>query len=585
MKYCTHNCGELRVKDVGTTVKLVGWVDSIRHYGKIAFINLRDRYGITQVVVKNIALIEVVKKIGHEWVISITGTVLSRPEGMANPKLLTGDIDVEVTQVDIISQSNVPPFVITDDTKAKDELRLRYRYLDLRRHLMQYAIIFKSHLYHAVREYLHGFGFVDVETPILGRSTPEGARDFLVPSRLQPGKFYSLVQSPQIYKQLLMIAGFDKYYQLARCLRDEDQRKDRQLEFTQLDIEMAFVEEDDILELIEGLMKYVFKKLLNIEIATPFKRMQYKVAIEKYGSDKPDIRYDILLQDVTEVAKKSEFQKFKEKVKCLKFERELSRKEIDELETIVKGYGMELYWIKYTNGNFSGPICKFFTNELLEELKSLVISESSSAFVLLFTTGNEPRVSLALGGVRNALIAKFSEESGDLISNQETDMKKNYEFMWVIDFPMFERDENTNQLMPSHHVFVMPKDPKQLENKPENAIGKLYDLVLNGVELGTGSIRVHNRELQEKIMEIIGFDKENRGKNFGCLLEALEYGAPPHGGIALGLDRLIMTMLEKKSIQDVIAFPKTLTGLGLLEGIPSEVEPAQLDEVHIKVKK
>jgi aspartyl-tRNA synthetase len=571
MKYRTHNCGQLRKADAGTTVKLTGWVDSVRQHGKVAFLNLRDRYGITQVVAKDEKLLSSMKDVGHEYIIAITGNVIARPEGMTNPDIPTGEIDVEATQIDVVSHSNVPPFVITDDVTAKDELRLKYRYLDLRRPPMQDAIVFKSRLYQAIRTYLHDRDFIDIETPILGRSTPEGARDFLVPSRLHPGEFYSLVQSPQVYKQLLIIAGFDKYYQLARCLRDEDQRKDRQLEFTQLDIELAFVEEEDVLQLTENLMQHVFSEVMDMSIETPFKRMPYKNAIDDYGTDKPDTRYEFKLINVTDVARKSDFRVFKEKeqVKCIVLPKALSRREIDELATVAKGYGMQLSWLKFTDEGFSGPICKFFTPELLKEFEPFV--GTFPAATLLFAAGDK-RASLALGGVRTAFIASH-------VPPQE-----GYNFVWVTDIPMFERDEATNKVVAAHHPFVMPQDPKQLENDPEDVIGRFYDLVLNGVELGSGSIRVHIRELQEKIMEIVGFTKEQRTRDFGCLLEALDYGPPPHGGIALGLDRLAITMLNKSSIQDVIAFPKTLTGLGLLEGIPSPVEEKQLKEAHIKIE-
>jgi aspartyl-tRNA synthetase len=568
MRYYTHSCGELRKRDIGKTVKLAGWVDSIRYHGKVVFINLRDRYGITQIVVRDEQHLNITKKIGHEWVITVNGKVLARPKGMENPNLSTGEIDVEAVQIEIISPSKVPPFVIVDDVKAKDELRLKYRYLDLRRPLMQKALMFKSQLCHEVRSYLHKQGFIDIETPILGRSTPEGARDFLVPSRLHPGKFYSLVQSPQIYKQLLMIAGFEKYYQIAKCLRDEDQRKDRQIEHTQIDIEVSFVDEEEIFGLIEGLMKHIFKKLLNIELNPPFDRLTYKDAIRKYGTDKPDVRYELFIEDVTRIAKKSSFQIFEksEKVWCIVVDKLLTRKEIDGLTTIARGYGVGLSWLKYADNTFSGPLVKFFTQDSLKDLIG-----KRQVCTLLFTAGEE-RALFALGGIRNELIANHVPP------------KKEYKFVWITDFPIFERDKNTGEIVPNHHIFVMPKDLTQLEGNPELIIGKLYDLVLNGVELGSGSIRVHTRELQERLMKIIGIDGERREQNFGCLLSALEYGAPPHGGIALGLDRIAMSMLNTNSIQNVIAFPKTLTGLGLLEGIPSEVEKEQLDEVHLKIK-
>ena len=565
----THTCGELKKSNTGAKVLLAGWIDSIRHHGKVCFMNLRDRYGTTQIVVKDEELLNKVRELGHEWVISVEGEVLKRPNGMENPSLSTGEIDVEANKIVVISKSKVPPFVITDELKAKDELRLKYRYLDLRRSPVQGAIIFKSKLYQSIMEYLHNQGFVNIETPILGRSTPEGARDFLVPSRFHPGKFYSLTQSPQIYKQLLIIAGFDRYYQLAKCFRDEDQRKDRQLEFTQLDVELAFADEEEVFKLTEGLMEYIFMKVLGIKLHTPFKRITYKESIEKYGSDKPDTRYNLFLTDVSELVQKSEFKIFKsaDSVKCIIWAGDIPRKELDNFDTIVKGYGLGFSWLKFIGGEWSGPICKFFTKEILKEFR---LSKDST---LLFVAGDQKRASEALGGVRRELIDKFCQK------------RKEYDFVWVTDFPMFKRDEETHKLVPSHHIFVMPKEPELLKNNPESATGRLYDLVLNGVELGTGSIRIHIRNLQERVMEIIGLDKDRRMRDFGCLLEALEYGAPPHGGIALGTDRLIGVMLNLPSIQDVIAFPKTLTGVGLLEGIPSEVDKGQLNELHIKVEK
>lgn len=569
MKLRTHNCGELRKTDEGTVVKLIGWVASMRHHGKVGFINLRDRYGLTQIVVKEDNLLEKIKTIGNEWVISVNGKVVLRPEGMKNPAISTGEIDVETETIDVVSGSVVPPFVITDEAKAKDELRLEYRWLDLRRRPMQDAMIFKSKLIHSISEYLQNQDFVSVETPILGRSTPEGARDFLVPSRIHPGKFYSLVQSPQIYKQLLMIAGFDKYYQFARCMRDEDQRKDRQLEFTQLDIEMSFIEEVDIFNLIEGLMKYMFKKLLNIELKTPFERISYNYSLETYGTEKPDLRYELHLKDVTELCHKTDFNIFKsaEAVKCLILEEDVSRKTIEEYESVVKNYGMGLAWLKYVDSKASGTAAKFFNADMIEELK---LKGNS---VILFVAGERKRVSEALGGIRT-----------HIINSQISPKPAEYKFLWVTDFPMFDRDAETKKLVTSHHAFVTPKDPAMMESNPDATIGKLYDLVLNGVELGSGSIRPHTRELQEKILKTIGMDKESQEANFGCLLRALEYGAPPHGGIALGIDRFAAILLGMSSIQDVLAFPKTLSGVGLLEGIPSEVTEDQLDELHIKIK-
>ncbi|MFA5031575.1 MAG: aspartate--tRNA ligase [bacterium] len=573
MKLRTHNCGELRKENENNTVKLAGWVEGLRLHGKVAFINLRDRYGITQVVVKEDSLLEEIKAIGNEWVIAVTGKVVSRPTGMENLKMDTGQIDVEAEKIEILSNSAVPPFVITDEITAKDELRLKYRYLDLRRISMQKAIIFKSKLMYLISEHLQSQDFINVETPLLGRSTPEGARDFLVPSRIHKGKFYSLVQSPQIYKQLLMIAGFEKYYQFARCMRDEDQRKDRQPEFTQLDIELSFIDEEEIFVLIEKLMQYVFSKLCNIQLNIPLRRMTYNEALETYGSDKPDLRYELYLKDVTELCHKTDFNIFKsaQAVKCLFFETDVSRKMIAEFENVAKGYGMGLGWLKYADNTFSGSVAKFFNPEALKELENLTGSKPGS---LLFVAGERKRANEALGGIRNYII-----------NNYLLQRPGQYEFTWITDFPMFDRDAVTKKLVTAHHAFVTPKDETNMESNPDATIGRLYDLVLNGVELGSGSIRPHTRELQEKILGVVGMDAESREANFGCLLKALEYGAPPHGGIALGVDRFTAILLGMNSIQDVIAFPKTLSGVGLLEDIPSEATEAQLEELSIKIKK
>jgi aspartyl-tRNA synthetase len=567
----THTCGELRETDVGKRVTLMGWIDSLRDHGAILFVNLRDRYGITQIVIKDAELKAKIRKFGHETVISAKGEVIRRPKGMENPELSTGKIDVAATEISLISKSKVPPFVITDEVKAKDELRLKYRYLDLRRRPMQEAIIFRSQATQVVRNYLNSLGFLDIETPILAKSTPEGARDFLVPSRVHPGKFYALAQSPQLYKQVLMVAGFDRYYQLAKCFRDEDQRGDRQPEHTQIDIEMSFVTEEDVFEVVEGLMKELFKKTLDAEIKTPFKQITFKEAMENYGIDKPDTRFELLIKDVTDIAKKGAYRIFNDApmIKSLVWDGTLTRKELDEVEKIVKSYGGKgISWMKFENENFTGGISKFFNQKVLQELKEKLQVKSPST--ILFTAGGWKDSLSALGGVRVNFIEKLTPS-------------RKFEFVWVRDFPLLEYSEEEQNWIPSHHIFTMPKEPASIDTDPSSSIAKHYDLVLNGTELGSGSIRIHIRELQEKVMKIIGLSDKEIEEQFGFLLDALEYGAPPHGGIALGFERILTIMKGMKNIQEVIPFPKTLTGTGLLEDIPSEIDQDRLKELNVKL--
>lgn len=568
----THTCGKLRINDKGNPCILIGWVDTIRDHGKVIFINLRDRYGITQIVVKNENLIKMVKKIGHEWVMQVKGKVAEREQGMKNSLLETGEIECIAEDIEIISKSKVPPFVIEDEVRAKDELRLKYRYLDLRRRPMQEALILKGKVVQSIRKYLEDLDFIEIETPILGKSTPEGARDFLVPSRLQQGKFYSLTQSPQIYKQLLMVAGFDRYYQFARCLRDEDQRSDRQPEHTQIDIEMSFVDEEQIFEIVEGLVKFIFKNTLNQNVKIPFRRMPRSEAMSKFGTDKPDMRYNFFIEDITSILKESKFNIFRqaECIKALPYTQDLSRKEIDGLSKIVEDYplanGLGLTYLKFKDGKWQGPIVKFLNDKHFSVLNSKLLTPNSKLLTILLVAGKSKPASEALGAVRKELLTShFSLPTS------------HFSFVWIYDFPLFEYNQETDSYEPCHHIFTMPKivDGQQLT---VNSKGRLYDLVLNGVELGSGSIRIHKRELQEKVMDIAGVNKEP----FKCLLDALDYGAPPHGGIAIGLDRLILTMLGKTNLQDVIAFPKTITGTGLLENIPAEVTEQQLKEAHIK---
>ena len=565
----THTCGELRKSHIGKRVTLLGWISSLRDHGGIFFINLRDRYGVTQVVVDKRELIDRVKRWRSEFIIEVTGEVRERPPDAINPNMATGEIEVLADDVHLVAEAKVPPFVIADDVKVRPELRLRYRYLDLRRPAVQRNIILRATVVREIRRYLDEHGFIEIETPILAKSTPEGARDFLVPSRNFPGKFYALAQSPQLYKQLLMVAGFDRYYQLAKCLRDEDPRKDRQPEFTQVDLEMSFVTEDDVFELVEGLMSHLWKTVLGVELESPFVRMTYREAMERFGTDKPDMRFGYELRDVTPIAKASDFRIFKQadKVVALLWQDELSRKEIEELETIAKEAGVGgLVFMRVKDGTIAGGVSKYFSEELQKGLLKLLDVRGDGT--ILMTAGDWKPTLEAMGAVRSKLIERL-------------DPPNEYKFVWVTDFPIVEKTDTGYE--PVHHIFSMPK---RLDfEHPENMVGHVYDLVLNGVELGSGSIRAHKREIQEKLLEIIGLTKQQMEERFGFLLEALEYGAPPHGGIALGLERLVGEMVGDRHIPNFIAFPKTTTGLGLMEGIPGEVTPEQLQELHIKIEK
>ena len=565
----THTCGELRKSHIGKRVTLLGWISSLRDHGGIFFINLRDRYGVTQVVVDKRELIDRVKRWRSEFIIEVTGEVRERPPDAINPNMATGEIEVLADDVHLVAEAKVPPFVIADDVKVRPELRLRYRYLDLRRPAVQRNIILRATVVREIRRYLDEHGFIEIETPILAKSTPEGARDFLVPSRNFPGKFYALAQSPQLYKQLLMVAGFDRYYQLAKCLRDEDPRKDRQPEFTQVDLEMSFVTEDDVFELVEGLMSHLWKTVLGVELASPFVRMTYREAMERFGTDKPDMRFGYELRDVTPIAKASDFRIFKQadKVVALLWQDELSRKEIEELETIAKEVGVGgLVFMRVKDGTIAGGVSKYFSEELQKGLLKLLDVRGDGT--ILMTAGDWKPTLEAMGAIRSKLIERL-------------DPPNEYKFVWVTDFPIVEKTDTGYE--PVHHIFSMPK---RLDfEHPENMVGHVYDLVLNGVELGSGSIRAHKREIQEKLLEIIGLTKQQMEERFGFLLEALEYGAPPHGGIALGLERLVGEMVGDRHIPNFIAFPKTTTGLGLMEGIPGEVTPEQLQELHIKIEK
>ncbi|MBI4727460.1 aspartate--tRNA ligase [candidate division TA06 bacterium] len=588
----SHTCGELRSPQIGKETTLCGWVHRSRNHGGLIFINLRDRYGITQVVfdpAQNAGLTETARELKSEYLIAVKGLVRARPQGQANVDMVTGEIEVLASEVKVLNSSAVPPFVIEDQTTASEDLRLKFRYLDLRRPALAKNIILRHKFVLAVRNYLSREGFLEIETPLLTRSAPEGARDYLVPCRVQPGKFYALPQSPQLYKQILMVAGFDKYFQIARCLRDEDLRADRQPEFTQIDIEMACATEEGIYVLIEGMIKETFREAAGIEVATPFPRLSYVESMRRFGSDKPDMRFGLELCDAAPVAVKSNFPVFKQALEnkgqvkgiCVPGGGKWSRKEIDGLTEFTKIYGAKgLAWAKVPAtplGNqlpssLEGPSAKFFAGELGEELMQTMSAKDGD--LMLFVADQPSVVAAALGALRAECAKRM-----DIIP------KNKFAFAWVNDFPMFHYNPETQGWEPEHHIFTMPKEEhlQYLESDPGRVLGQLYDLVANGYEMASGSIRIHRRDIQERVMKAVGISNEEARKRFGFLLEAFEYGAPPHGGVAPGLDRWIMLLCGADNIRDAIAFPKTASGSGLMEGSPSEVDERQLKELKLKL--
>jgi aspartyl-tRNA synthetase len=576
----THHCWELGADDVDKEVVLMGWVHRRRDHGGVIFVDLRDREGITQVVFNPLVDKKIHAKahaIRNEYVLAVRGKVDPRPADMVNPKLKTGEIEVAVTELKILNAAKTPPFLIEDEIDASETVRLKYRHLDLRRSEMQNNLILRHQVTAAVREYLNKNGFLDLETPFLTRSTPEGARDYLVPSRVNPGEFYALPQSPQIFKQLFMISGFDRYYQIVRCFRDEDLRADRQPEFTQIDIEMSFVGEDDVMSLAEGMMTELFKGILGIKLKRPFAQLTYDEAVGRYGLDKPDTRFGLELKDISDIVAGSNFKVFANAVKkggivkalnakgCIDF----SRKEIDDLTEFVAVYRAKgMAWIKVKENEWQSPIVKFFSDEEKQALAERIDMEPGD---LIFFVADQPKVvNEALGHLRNHL-----GKTLDLIDEKE------FHFLWVTRFPMFEYDETEKRLQALHHPFTSPleEDYERLKDDPLSVKSRAYDLVLNGFEIGGGSIRIHQRSIQEKIFEALNMDRKTYKGKFGFLLEALDSGAPPHGGIAIGHDRLVMLMCGESSIRDVIAFPKTQKAACLLT--PSKT---QLDELYLKLK-
>ena len=580
--YRSHTCRELRMEQLNVKVKLSGWVQKTRNLGGMTFIDLRDRYGITQLVFNmdtNAELCEKARKIGREFVISAIGKVTERSN--KNPKIPTGDIEIIVDELSILNKSEIPPFTIEEETDGGDELRMKYRYLDLRRENVRSKIEFRHKMANEVRKYLDSEKFIEVETPVLIKSTPEGARDFIVPSRMNKGQFYALPQSPQVFKQLLMISGFDRYFQLVKCFRDEDLRADRQPEFTQIDCEMSFVEQEDILNTFEGLAKHLFKKILNVEIAGSFPRMVYEEAMKYYGSDKPDLRFDMKITELTDFAKGKDFVVFNSAeyiggicaLNCAAY----SRKQLDKLTEFVRKpqIGAKgLVYVKYNvDGSFKSSVDKFYSQD---DLKTWAENMNASPGDLLL---------IMAGDINNTRLA-LSELRLEMGRQLELIKYNDYKPLWVTDFPLVEWDEESNRFHAKHHPFTSPKteDIDLMESDPGSVRANAYDLVINGVEIGGGSIRIHDSALQQKMFRLLGFTEEEAENQFGFLMNAFKFGAPPHGGIAFGLDRWVALFAGLESIRDVIAFPKNNSGRDVMIDSPSVIDVKQLDELNLRIK-
>lgn len=578
--YRSHNCGQLRKEDVGKDVSLIGWVSKRRNLGSLVFIDLRDREGITQVTF-NQELANEIKDVRNEYILKVEGVVAAKE--VANTKLPTGDIEVVAKAVTIINSAKTTPMIIADETDALEDTRLKYRYLDLRRPYLQNMLKLRAKVCATARNYLNNLDFLEIETPILSKSTPEGARDYLVPSRISHGEFYALPQSPQIYKQLCMIAGLERYYQIARCFRDEDLRADRQPEFDQIDIEMSFVEEEDIYAVVEGLMKEIFKDTIGVDLKTPFKQIPWKQAMESYGSDKPDLRFDLPLKDVSDVFKDTEFNVFKSvletngRIVSLKVDgkaNEFSRKKIDEFTNHVKVYGAKaLAYIK-VGETISGSIAKVLSETEVEALRTTLDLHTDD--IVFFVADKYNVAFTSMGALRN----RIGHECQLIDENS-------YEFAWITNFPMFEYDENENRYVAAHHPFTSPnlEDVDKLFSDPANCYSRAYDLVLNGYELLSGSIRIHDQEIQEKVFEAIGMTSEQAHAKFGFFLDAFQYGTPPHGGVGIGLERLVMLLAHTDNIRDVVAFPKTASATCLMSDAPNTVDNAQLVDLGIEISK
>jgi len=582
----THTCGELTGKDIGKEVVLNGWVATRRDLGGVIFIDLRDRYGITQVVFKeeNKKLHEQAEQLRSEYVIGIKGKVISRDEININPELPTGQIEIETTELIIYSKAETPPFEIKDDVKTNEELRLKYRYLDLRRNEMQQNLMLRSKAYQVIRNYYHQHDFAEIETPVLMRSTPEGARDYLVPSRVNPGKFFALPQSPQTYKQILMVSGFDKYFQIVKCFRDEDLRADRQPEFTQIDVEMSFVNEEQVFEYHEGLIEELFKETIGADVQTPFPRMTYRQALTTYGTDKPDTRFGLEFFDFSNAVKDAEFKVFSDTVKkggavigiTIPGQGAMGRGAIDRwTERAQKETGAAgLIYIKMQEEGPLNSVAKFLSDDIQQQMVEL--SGAQTGDLVFILAGKRPDVYEQLGKLRLMVAEEF-----DLIDTSK------FNFLWVTDFPLVSWNEEERRYDALHHPFTSPReeDIPKMDEDPAAVRSRAYDMVLNGYEIGGGSIRIHSREVQHKMFKLLGIDKEEANERFGFLLDAFKYGAPPHGGIAFGLDRIVMLLAGANNLREVMAFPKNQRAQSPMDDAPGDVDPEQLKELHIEIKK
>ena len=578
--YRTHTCGELRIENAGNEVTLAGWVQRVRDLGAMTFVDLRDRYGITQLVVDentDKAVAEALEELGREFVIQAKGTVRERQS--KNKNIPTGEVEIALSEINVLSPAELPPFTIQDDTDGGDDLRMKYRYLDLRRDVVRENLVLRSKMAHAVRNYLNAKDFIETETPVLIKSTPEGARDFIVPSRMNEGQFYALPQSPQTFKQLLMIAGFDRYYQIVKCFRDEDLRADRQPEFTQIDCEMSFVEQKDVLEMFEGLTRHMFKETLNVEV-DEFPWMPYAEAMEKYGSDKPDTRFEMLINDITETVKGKDFVVFDSAeyigAICAKGCAEYTRKQLDGLTNWVKRPQIGAKGLVYVkcneDGSFKSSVDKFYSQDDLKAWAEKTGAEAGD--LILVMSGDKKHMLDALGELRL--------EMGKQLGLRD---KNVFKPLWVVDFPLLEWDEDTKRFYAMHHPFTSPKpeDIPLMETDPGKVRANAYDLVINGVEIGGGSVRIFDAELQSKMFSLLGFTKEEAEEQFGFLMNAFKYGAPPHAGIAFGFDRLVSLFAGLDTIRDVIAFPKNNSGRDVMIDSPSAVAEAQLEELNLKL--
>lgn len=573
----TNNCGDLSKKDIGKEVVLMGWVQSSRDHGGIIFIDIRDKYGLTQVVFdpeNNKNIHPDAEKLRREDVFAAKGKVRARGEGLSNPNLKTGEIEVIVDDLEILSKADTPPIEVEDRVEANEELRLKYRFLDLRRPKMQKHLLIRHNAAKAARNYLNSNGFLEIETPMLVRATPEGARDYVVPSRVNPGKWYALPQSPQLYKQILMVSGCDRYYQLARCLRDEDLRADRQPEHTQIDLEMSFVVQEDVLEMVEGLYKQIMKEVLGNDIKEQFIRMTYDDSMKKYGTDKPDLRFGLELLDVTEVARESDFEVFKkvEEVKCINPSKDFSRKDLDKYITYCQQNGAKgMAWMRVTDKGLESNIVKFFSEDVQKKL--LEVTKAKPGSTLMFIADSKKKVASVLDKLR----LKLRDDLG-LVK------KDDFKFVWITDFPLFEYNDEENKWDACHHIFTAPKKEhiKFLDSDPAKVYADLYDLVLNGLELGSGSIRETNAETQKKVMEVIGITEDEAREKFGFLMDAFKYGVPPHGGMGLGFDRIVAMMCGFNDIREVIAFPKNKNAECPMDGSPGSITDKQMKELNVK---